>query len=271
MKQASATVPMAWRYAGDQVRLWRDGARVSRDALATEAGYSVDYVKSMEYGRRKPTTHLLQVADQMCGAHGKLLAATQFLAPEKYPARSAQYMAAEAEAVAVFWYEVLLIPGLLQHESYVRALMAENCPPLEDTEIESRVRARLDRQEAMKSRRATIYTFVIHEGALRSGIGGPDVMRRQLEHLLVLADLPHVSIQVVPHGRGNGIVLGGPFVLLDNPDHTRYAYIEGQSTSVLHSDADAVLPLVLKQTVINRHTLSATQTASYLGKVASER
>jgi ribosome-binding protein aMBF1 (putative translation factor) len=64
-----------WRYCGGQVKLWREEAGVSRQALAEEAGCDYEYVKSMECGRRRPTLRLLQVADQMCGARGKLVAA----------------------------------------------------------------------------------------------------------------------------------------------------------------------------------------------------
>ncbi|MEU4202469.1 helix-turn-helix transcriptional regulator [Streptomyces sp. NPDC026294] len=65
---------MAWRYCGNQIRLWRGQAELSREELASEVGYSVEYVKSMEQGRRRPTLHLLRVADEMCGARGMLTA-----------------------------------------------------------------------------------------------------------------------------------------------------------------------------------------------------
>ncbi|NED90239.1 transcriptional regulator, partial [Streptomyces sp. SID11233] len=97
---------------------------------------------SMEYGRRKPTSRLLEVADQMCDAGGKLLSGTQFLKPEKYPSRSADFMAAEEEAVAVHGFEPLLAPGLLQEERYMRLLMAHSFPPMDIEEIEPKVQNR---------------------------------------------------------------------------------------------------------------------------------
>lgn len=106
-----------WRYCGAQVKLWREEAGVSRQALAQEAGYDVEYVKSMECGRRRPTLRFLQVADQLCGARGKLTAAYEFLKPEPFPARSQEYMAIEADAIAVHDYSLALIPGLLQTRS----------------------------------------------------------------------------------------------------------------------------------------------------------
>ncbi|MFJ6634707.1 helix-turn-helix transcriptional regulator [Streptomyces sp. NPDC091376] len=61
-----------WRYCGNQIKLWRTGAGISREELGKEANYEYETVKSMEQGRRKPSVRLLQVADQMCGAKGEV-------------------------------------------------------------------------------------------------------------------------------------------------------------------------------------------------------
>ncbi|MGW1723254.1 Scr1 family TA system antitoxin-like transcriptional regulator [Streptomyces sp. NPDC002306] len=204
-----------WRYCGGQVRLWREEAGVARQALAAEAGYDIEYVKSMECGRRRPTLRLLQVADQLCGARGKLVAAHEYLKPEPYPARSQEYMAIEAEAIAVHDYSLALIPGLLQTKEYAHALIGESCPPLDDETVEERVRARLARQEALARRTKTVYGFVIYEAALRTEVGGRAVMRRQLLHLLKVGARRNVSVQVLCFGKGGGLALNGSFILME--------------------------------------------------------
>ncbi len=70
MSDENANPPVAWRYCGNQIKLWRARSEVSREELAEEAGYSAEYVKSMEQGRRRPTLQLLRVADEMCGRAG---------------------------------------------------------------------------------------------------------------------------------------------------------------------------------------------------------
>ncbi|MEU9242824.1 hypothetical protein [Streptomyces sp. NPDC048385] len=60
---------------------------MTRQGLADEAGYDYEYVKSTECGRRPPTLRLLQIADQMCRAGGKLTAAHEFMKPERFPCR----------------------------------------------------------------------------------------------------------------------------------------------------------------------------------------
>lgn len=138
-----------WRYCGGQIKLWREEASVSRQALADEAGYDYEYVKSMECGRRRPTLRLLQTADQLCGARGKLVAAQEYLKPESFPQRTQQYVLVEDEAITLYSYAAMLIPGLLQTKEYAGELISNSCPPLDEETIDERVAARLKRQEKL--------------------------------------------------------------------------------------------------------------------------
>ncbi|MET8979200.1 helix-turn-helix transcriptional regulator [Streptomyces sp. NPDC004539] len=259
-----------WRYCGDQIKLWREESQLSRQKLADATEYSYDYVKAMENGRRKPTLRLLQTADQLCGAKGKLVAAYEFLKPEPYPARSQEYMDLEAEAIAVHDYALGLIPGLLQTEEYARALISETCPPLDDETVEERVQGRLKRQEALKRRKGTVYGFVIHEAALRTVVGGRDVMRRQLLNLLEVGELRNVSIQVLPFGRCNGLALHGSFILLESKEHEHYAYVEAPKTGVLHEHGDILSNLTQMHGMIRMQALSVEESAEFIRKLAEE-
>ncbi|MEU3303995.1 helix-turn-helix transcriptional regulator [Streptomyces sp. NPDC006678] len=259
-----------WRYCGNQIKLWRTEAGISREELGKEANYEYETVKSMEQGRRKPSVRLLQVADQMCGAQGKLLAAQEFLKPEPFPARSQEYMAIEAEAIALHWYEPLLIAGLLQTEEYARALISDSCPPLDDETVEERVRARLQRQEALTRRTSTVFGFVLNEASLRTAVGGGKAMKRQLEHLLEAGQLRNVSVQVLPTGRCCGVALNGPIVLLESPEHEYYAWAEGQKTSALYGERNKVSELTQAHDMIRRHALCVEDSAEFIRKVADE-
>ncbi|MEV0603474.1 helix-turn-helix transcriptional regulator [Streptomyces sp. NPDC050315] len=260
----------AWRYCGNQVKLWRNHAGVSREALATESGYAQDSVKSMEQGRRRPTVKLLEIADEMCGAHGLLMAARDYLKPAPFPARSHEYMALEAEAIAVHWYEPLLIPGLLQTDAYARVLMSETYPPADDETVEERVSARLRRQEALSSRPRVVFDFVIHEAALRMMVGGAKAMRQQMHRLLEVGELRNVSIQVLPIGRCSGVALIGGIILLETAEHDRYAYVEGQRTSALYADVEKASELTQRHGMIRKHALCVEESAEFIRKVAAE-
>jgi transcriptional regulator with XRE-family HTH domain len=268
--EANSQPPTAWRYCGSQIKMWRADAGVGRDALAKEAGYDYEYVKSMENGRRRPTLRLLQIADQVCGAGGKLVAAQEYLKPEPFPARSQEFMALEAEAINLSCYEPLLMPGLLQTEDYARALIGGSCPPLDDETVAERVTARLRRQEALNRRIGVLYSFVVNEAALRTEVGGREVMRAQLMHLLEVGCLRNVLVQVLPIGRCNGVALAGPIVLLESPEHDVLAYVEGPEASVMHTSPDKVSSLSQRHAVIRMHALSIEESAEFIRRVAEE-
>ncbi|MEV4431454.1 helix-turn-helix transcriptional regulator [Streptomyces sp. NPDC049585] len=269
MTSETSQPPMAWRLCGNQVKLWRTEAGISREQLAQEAGYGCETVSSMEQGRRRPTQRLLEVADDMCGARGKLRAALAYLEPERFANRSREFMQIEAEAIAVHWYEALLVPGLLQTEGYARALMTGHCPPADLDTVQARVNARLQRQSVLE-KETVLLSFVVHEAALRSLVGGPSVMKEQLSHLLKIGELRHVSVQVLPLGQGVHPGLGGQFVVLETSDHKLYGYEEGQHTGLLHADVDRVSALVKRHAMIRMHALNTNESARLIARVAEE-
>ena len=266
----SQQAQQSWRYCGGQIKLWREEAGVARQLLADEAGYDYEYVKSMECGRRRPTLRLLQVADQLCGARGKLVAAHEFLKPEPFPQRTQQYVLVEAEAITLQWYEPLLVPGLLQTPEYARALIGSNCPPLDEETVEERVAARLKRQEKLGRKPLTYFSFVIHEAVLRSVVGEQDVMLGQCAHLLEVGSQRHLSIQVLPFTTAPTAALSGPMVLVETADHERYAFVDGQSTGALHSDGDKLSTLTQRYGMIRMQALSVEESAQFIRKVAEE-
>ncbi|MFF4737890.1 Scr1 family TA system antitoxin-like transcriptional regulator [Streptomyces sp. NPDC001262] len=263
--------PMAWQYCGNQIKLWRTRAGVSREELAKEAGYEYETIKSMEQGRRRPTLRVLQVADQMCGAHGLLLAAQAYLQPEPQLPQVPEYMAIEAEAIAISSYNTLLVPGLLQTEDYARALLATHWPPVDDETLEERVAARMRRQEKLTRKPSTLFSYVIYEAALRTDIGGPSVMKCQLHRLIDVGALRNISVQVLPASRCASAHLNGPLVLLESKQRKHYGYVEGQSTFVLHSDAATVGDLAQRYGMIRMQALSAEESADLLRKAAEEQ
>ncbi|MFE2721857.1 helix-turn-helix domain-containing protein [Kitasatospora sp. NPDC059327] len=265
---ASSTTPrpMAWRYCGNQVKLWRARAGVSREDLAREAGYSVESLRSMEAGRRRPSRHLLDVADELCGAKGILAAGEEFLKPEKYPDFAEDYMRYEAEAVILSNYQNQLIPGLLQTEETARALMNSYLPRMDDETVEERVAARLERQSLLKTPTKS-FCFLIGEAALRHPMGSPEAQQRQLRHLLTAGEPRHITIQVVP-ARNAHPGLDGPFVLLETTDHIRLGNEEGQTTGLLYSDPSKVSVLTQRHEMILRQALAPEASARYIGKLA---
>lgn len=261
--------PMAWQYCGNQIKLWRERAGLRREDLATEAGYGYDAIKAMERGVRKPQLRVLQLADELCGAQGLLIAAQQFLKPEPFPSYSQDFMQAELDAIVHCSYETEFIPGLLQVEEYVRALFQGHCPPLDDETIAERVRARLERQ-VMLEKQTKAFSFVISESALRNPIVAKAAHQEQLCRLLTAGEQRNISIQVMPDMQGYHPGLLGPFVLLETPDHEHYAYEEGQTTGVFYTDPQKISVLRQRHEMILRQALSREESARFIRKVAEE-
>jgi transcriptional regulator with XRE-family HTH domain len=257
-----------WRYCGGQIKLWRESAGVTRQGLADEAGYDYEYVKSMECGRRRPTLRLLQIADQMCRAGGKLTAAHEFMKPERFRSYAEDYVRYEADAISAGCYQPLHIPGLLQTEETMRALLNAYLPPLDDETIDERVAGRLGRQ-ALMDKRTRAFSFVIGEAALRNPVGGGDVHKRQLLWLLELGGARNVTIQVLLFvGAGPGV--DGPFVLLETVEHELLVYEEGHETGRLYADADKVSAIVQRHAMILRQALSPDESARFITELVEE-
>ncbi|MFB7075279.1 MULTISPECIES: helix-turn-helix domain-containing protein [unclassified Streptomyces] len=108
----------------------------------------------------------------------------------------------EHHATALRVALVVHIPALLQTTDHARALFCEAVPPLRQFEIEHRVTHRIKRQGVLHRADPPPYTAVIHESALHMGYGGSTTVRAQLRHLLDMSELEHVTVRIIPFGKG---------------------------------------------------------------------
>jgi hypothetical protein len=144
------------------------------------------------------------------------------------------YLGLEQAAEVIRCYEVQFVPGLLQTREYARAVFqieAANDPEL-DTGPQVSVRMR--RQQVLLRPRPSRLWAVIDEAALRRPSGGAAVMRAQLEHLIEMAKLSHVSIQVALFSAGGPAVASGPVTLLRFPEAELddIVYLEQQASGL---------------------------------------
>ncbi|MEV8339900.1 DUF5753 domain-containing protein [Streptomyces niveus] len=258
--------PGTWRYCGNQLLRWRTQSGMSREELAAATNYAAATIKAMEQGVRMPTPRLLDQADDLLQANGKLSAAKDYLKREKFPARAQDFMDREAEAISLWSYEVALIPGLLQTEAYARALIGNHCPPLDDETVEERVRARLERHSLLTRKSPVALSFVLYEAVLR----GPHADKQQLLNILAAGRLGNVSVQVLPFSRAVPAALLGPMVLLETRDHERLAFTEGPSVSQLTDDPDVVSSHTERLSMLRAVALSPTESARFIERMVEE-
>lgn len=124
------------------------------------------------------------------------------------------YVGLEAAADAIQAYEALVVPGLLQTEDYARAMIHAARPDIDATEIDKRVRVRVGRQSLLTQDDPLDLWVVLDEAVLHRPVGGRSVMRSQLEHLVVSAELPNVTLQVLPFAAGAHAGMDGTFSIL---------------------------------------------------------
>ncbi|HUC55894.1 MAG TPA: helix-turn-helix transcriptional regulator [Streptosporangiaceae bacterium] len=147
------------------------------------------------------------------------------------------YVGLEEAAAQVRAYEVQFVPGLLQTGDYARAVTLLGYPNAPERELDRRVGLRLARQVIFTRREPPNLWAVLDEAVLRRPLGGTEIMRAQIRHLIEMSQRPNVTIQVVPFQAGGHAAAGGPFSILrfaeyDLPD---VVYLE-QLTSALYLD-----------------------------------
>jgi transcriptional regulator with XRE-family HTH domain len=234
---------------GSQLRDLREAAGISPDQAGYEIRGSRSKISRLEHGRvsfkERDVEDLLTlygVIDSKRRAY--MIALAQQANNQgwwaKYddvlPDWFETYVGLEQATSLIRSYELQFVPGLFQTEDYARAItiLGHRAAPAE--EVERRVSLRLKRQQLLAGPQPRVWS-VIDESALRRPLGGRDTMRGQLRHLLEIAELPQVTLQLMPFDRGGHSAAGGSFAILRfaEPDLPDIVYIE-QLTGALYLD-----------------------------------
>jgi transcriptional regulator with XRE-family HTH domain len=144
------------------------------------------------------------------------------------------YLGLEAEAAVIHDYAAELVPGLLQTADYYRAFMHAAPAAGDEETIERKAAVRLARQERLTGDDPPRLWAVLNEAVIRRVVGGSATMRAQLEHIADIADLTHVTVQVLPFRAGAHPAMDGSFILLGFPEPADpdVVYLESQAGSL---------------------------------------
>lgn len=262
----------AMKMLGRQLGAARRAAGLSQPALAAKLKVNDETIASIEQGRRPLKLDIAERCDELLGTKGTLAAGVTNL-PEidQFPLWAEEYMDQEKVAVALSWYDNAVIPGLLQTEAYARAVLQNRVPAYDEESLETTLRLRLDRQEILKRKCPPTLSFVVWEPALRLRIGCEEVRREQMRYLREVAELPCVSLQVLPLDSNLHAGLNGPFTLLETPDHQHLAYTESQRGSQLVSDPEEVSRLARKYAMLRTQALNIQYSKGLLDRLLGEQ
>jgi transcriptional regulator with XRE-family HTH domain len=139
------------------------------------------------------------------------------------------YIGLEAAASSISDYGSGTFPGLLQTEAYARALIEAGLPKVSAEAMNQRVEARLIKQDLLKRDNPPRFWTILDEAVLHREIGGPAVMKAQLEHVVDATRLPNITVQIIPYTAGAHPALGSVFVILEfsEPTISSVVYVEG--------------------------------------------
>jgi transcriptional regulator with XRE-family HTH domain len=227
-QMTGSTVPR--RQLGRYLRDLRNEGGFTVAVAAQALEWSEAKIWRIETGQTSLRSHDVETVCRVYGAKPDITVALMGLAKETkskgwwhaygdaVPEWFDLYIGLEAAASHISSYGQV-IPGLLQTEEYARVLIKADHPDEADEEIDRRVRLRMARQALV--RRATdppTLRLALSESVIRTPVGGPASMADQLHQLAGAAELPNVSLRVVPFGAGFHLgLLSGPFITLRFP------------------------------------------------------
>lgn len=211
------------RQLGQELRRLREAAGTTIDQVAERLNCSASKISRIETGQSGVSSREVRdilAAYQIEGALAESLVEMAREAKQRGwwqlygTVLTSAYVGLEAAAAQLRSFEPLVIPGLLQTEEYARAMVLAGWPDMSTEEVEQRIRVRIKRQSLLYQDDPIQLSVILDEAALRRPVGGIGAMRRQLDKLLNAAELPHVTLQVLPLSAGAHGGMDGAFTIL---------------------------------------------------------
>ncbi|MGR3931882.1 helix-turn-helix domain-containing protein [Streptomyces sp. BRA346] len=185
----------------------------------------------------------------------------------------AAYLSLEQAALQIRAYEPQFVHGLLQTEDYARALLSAGNPHVPAEATERRIALRMRRQELLSRESPPRLWVVMDETVLRWPVGGAAVMRAQIDHLIAVNALPHVTLQIMPFGNGpHPAMTAGAFHVFrfrasELPD---IVYLGGLIGAVYLDKTDDVVVYREALDRVSAQSAPAQKTEALLGEIRKE-
>ncbi|MCX5110039.1 helix-turn-helix domain-containing protein [Streptomyces sp. NBC_00378] len=255
---------------GRQIKAWREAAGLRAGEFGTAIGYGEDQIYKVEGGRRIPRPELLDRADEVLGAGGKIAAMKQDVAEVRYPKKIRDLTKLEAKAAEIAAYVSHGLHGLLQTPGHARALFEARQPAYSQDEVERMVAARVARQSIFERSPGPALSFVQEESALRRPIGGTMEWRRQLERLLEIGQLRNVTLQVMPTRREAHPGMDGDIRVLKFKDGSAVGRSHGAFNGRGVTDPKQLRILELRYGIIRAEALTPRETLALVELMLGE-
>jgi transcriptional regulator with XRE-family HTH domain len=252
------------RYFGRQVRQARRVAGWTLAEFGQRIGYDPGQVSRIETGKRPPTELFAKVCDRAFPDRDGWF--SEFYAESRTwiatPPWFRSWVEHEQRSPALRIWQLGVLSGLLQTADYARSILAVE-PGVTEDEVSARLAARLERQAVLTRDDPPTTWFLVDEAALRRRIAPPDVMAAQLAHLLGVARLPNVTIQIVPSTAHAGL-LGG-FALAE-----RAAYVETAVAGQVFEDTEIIAALLTRFDTLRSEAFRGSESLALIERMCEE-
>ncbi|WP_084219256.1 helix-turn-helix domain-containing protein [Spirillospora albida] len=259
-------------YFGAELRARRELAQLSRPQLADKLGYSPQWIGQIESGRCAPSEDFAKDCDSFFSANGtfhRIWGWMQELGKlQVLPPGFDDFIQKEAEAEVMYIFETMVITGLFQTPEYAYEVVKSDKT---DEAARQLVRTRMDRQEILKREDPPHVVAIFDESAIRRPIGGREILKGQVQHLMDLAVLHHVTLQIVPETKGAYAGLLGAFTIMSFRNDPDIVHLDGHVGAQLVDHPDAVRMYGVRFDLIRGAAMSADASLDRLGMILEDQ
>jgi transcriptional regulator with XRE-family HTH domain len=254
-------------YYGYELRRHREAAGLTLKQLGGILNYTGSLVGQIETARKVPTPEFSERADAALGTDGLFSRLVDLVLRSRLPAWFQQVAELEVRATEVCSFQTHMVLGLLQTPGYARAVLGA----LDRSDLDDRTAVRLARQRVFERAEPPVFWAVLSEAALHLEIGGPEVMREQLAHLLSFESNPRINVQVLPFSVGAHAGLQGSFDLYRFSSDPTIVYTEGYGSGYPTANPDTARECSLRYDHLRAAALSLNDSAELIRRVMEER
>ncbi|MEV5261946.1 helix-turn-helix transcriptional regulator [Streptomyces anulatus] len=254
-------------YYGGELRRQREAQGLTQPQLGTIIFCTGSLVGQIETTKKIPTRDFSERVDAALGTDGTFSRLVGLVLRSQLPTWFQPYADMEAKAAYISTYQAQVVYGLLQTEEYARALLAPGMPDDPDR----LVAARMERQRILERERPPLAWAILDEAVLYRMIGGPAVMRTQLQKLLDYSAHRWMRIQVLPFEAGEHASLDGSFTGMRFDDDPDIVYTEDLISGHMTANPETVREASLRYAHLQAAALSVGESAARISRVMEER
>lgn len=253
-------------YFGAELRRVRTDQRYSQRQLADALIWSAAMVRSVETAERMPSEQMSTKLDEVLGVD-TFHRLWRLVDRDRYSKWFRDIAKLEPQATGVQLWHTHLVPGLLQTPEYARCAIRAARPDISDDELDQIVSGRLARQTALTREHPPLVWVIIDEAVIRRAVGGPAAFRDQLAHLLAMAELPNITLQVLSFTAEEHPGMDGPLMVFGFDDRLpSIAYLEASDGGRTEENPTTVARYMARYDRLRAVALTPMQSTAYLAE-----